>query len=47
MAMSYIKDDLSLKETFKWRWSAQLAKWSFFIIATSVAITSIIWRQER
>ena len=36
-----------IKDIAKWKWSSQLAKWSFFVIATSVAITSIIWKPDR
>lgn len=46
MAGTNVQDDVSPEE-IAWRWSAHLAKWSFFIIAISVAISSIVWKPER
>ena len=47
MAEVKVRNDLNPDEIEAWRFSGQLARWFFFIIATSVAISSIIWRDER
>ena len=47
MAEHEQRDDLNPQEIAAWRLSGQLAKWSFFVVATSVAISSIVWKVER
>ena len=47
MAEVNVRNDLNPDEIAGWRFSGQLARWFFFIIATSVAISSILFKHER
>ena len=41
------KDSPSDVEMAWLRWSGQVAKLFFFVVATSVAISSVVWKPER
>ena len=47
MAENPIKDSPTDVEMAWLRWSGQVAKLFFFVVATSVAISSVVWKPER
>ena len=47
MAENTINDSPTDVEMAWLRWSGQVAKLFFFVVATSVAISSVVWKPER
>ena len=47
MAENPIKDKPTDVEMAWLRWSGQVAKMFFFVVATSVAISGVVWKPER